>query len=226
MENTKKKINKIKRLLVILGILLIVAITAIVIIKYNPTDRRLKKIYNEEYEGRIEKMPLNVSPLFEKYTGKINQRSIYKAMYIFVDDIVPKYYSKFKKDFNRDNIENYYDKKSMIIEKELGITEKQEFVKFIQELEKIKNSELNLEEYIIVPESINNTNKSLKFVLLIKYEGNSRIAYNLEILNSKKSTRTPINYSGDVNEEYLDYEYQKNTNPIVVIEGKPGKVIN
>lgn len=226
MEELKIDANKVRKLIVLLAIIIIAIIIVILILLTNSTDNRLKYIYNENDEGNIELMPLNVSPLFVEYAGRINQRSIYKAMYLLVDDIIQEYYKEFKGNFNEENIGKYYDKNTEKVRRDLGITEREEFIKFVNVLKDLQGDELKLEEYIIVPDSIDKTTKGLEFALLIKYEGNSRIAFNLEILNAKQSTKTPINCSGDVDEKYLNYEYEKNTTPVVEIEGRPGKVIN
>lgn len=226
MENLKIDANKVRKLIVLLGLVILVIISVILVLLMNPTDNRLKYIYDESQEGNIEIMPLNVSPLFVEYTGRVNQRSIYKAMYLLVNNVVQEYYNEFKGNFNDDTIGKYFDRNTEKIRQDLGITDKAEFIKVINVFKNLNGDKLELEEYIIVPDSFDRTTKGLEFVLLIKYKDNSRIALTLEVLNAKQSTKTPINCSADVDGKYLDYEYEKNTTPVVEIEGRPGKVIN
>lgn len=225
MGKIKVDANKIRKLIILLAIVVVVIIIAVLILLTNSTENRLRYIYNEKNEGNIELMPLNVSPLFVEYTGRVNQRSIYKAMYLLVDDVIQEYYKDFKGNFNEDYLSKYYDKNTEKVRKDLGIIEKDEFIKFATCLKDLQSDKLKLEEYIIVPDSITKTAKGVKFVLIIKYEGNSKIALNLEILNNEQTTKTPINCFGGVEEKYLDYEYEKNTTNEVEIEGRPGKVI-
>ncbi len=226
MKNLKIDANKVRTLITVLGIVIIAMIAIMLVLLMDPTDRRLNYIYNESKKADMEKTPLNVSPLFVEYTGRVNQGSVYKAMYLLVNDIAQEYYSKFKGNFNEDTIGKYFDRNSEKVRKDLGITDKNDFIKFINVFKNLNGEEIEVEEYIIVPNSIRKSTNGVEFVLLVKYKDNSRIALKLNLLNAKQPTKTPIDCSANVDEKYLNYEYEKNTNPIVEIENRPGKVIN
>lgn len=220
----KINVKVLRRVILILALVILVGIGILLLLLSNPLDNRLKYIYNDK-EGTISQMPQNVSPLFAEYGGIINQRSIYKAMYVFVNDIVEEYYLKFKDNFNKEKIESYYDKNAVDIKIELGITEKQEFVDFINNLSKLKGDELKLKEYIIIPDSITQAARSTKFVLAVDYENNERVLFELYLLNSSDNTKTPINYKAADN-TYLDYEMNTNLEePVIDNTVRPGKVV-
>lgn len=221
------KPKKIKKIITILFVLLILVLSIFIILKNNPVDRRLKYIYNEKKEGNIKIMPINVSPLFTTYNGNIDQRSIYKAMYIFANELVENYHNKVK-DFDEQQLKEYYNKKSNVIQKELGIDDEDEFLKFAETLKKINNDKLILESYTINPNTIKRKNNSTEFVLILKYQDNEKIAFYLNILNNSTSNKTPIKYRGGVSQELLDYEYKEpgfDNNPVDDIIKPDGKVI-
>ena len=225
MENLKIDPKKIRKLIIILSLVILVIVAIIILINVNQKVSRLNYIYDENQEGNIEIMPLNVSPLFEKYAGRVNQRSVYKTMYLLVDVILQEYYNEFKGQFEEGIISDYFDKNSEKIREDFGITEREEFIKLMEIFKELKGEDLELEEYIIVPDSIRRTIGGLEFVLLVKYKGNSQIAICLEVVNALQTNKTPINCSANVNEIYLNYVYEENAIPEVEIKDRPGKVI-
>ena len=220
----KVKIKMLRRIILILAIFIIRGIVVMLILLSNPLDNRIKYIYSKQ-EGTISQMPKNVSSLFAEYNGLTNQRSIYKAMYIFVNDIVEEYYLKFKDDFNKEKIEKYYDKNALEIKTELGIMEKYVFVDFINNLSNLKGNELKLKEYIIIPESITQVVRATRCVLAVEYENNNRILFELDLLNSSDESKTPINYKA-ADSTYSDYNLDTENEEVVVDNTeRPGKII-
>ena len=94
-----------------------------------PVNKRLRLIYNENKEGNIEIMPTNVTELFMDYEGSINQRSIYKAMYLFADEIVKSYYDKLK-DYDDAQVKEYFSKNYNDIQRELSSSDNEFPIKF------------------------------------------------------------------------------------------------
>ena len=227
-KSRKEKINLIRKMIVILALAIVVSVIVIIILLNNPVDNRLRYIYNENKEGNIEISPLNVSPLFVDYVGRVNQRSLYKAMYVFVNDIVQDYYLKFKENnFDKEVIATYYNEHSEDIKRELRIENQEEFITLMNTIKDLKGDELILKSYTIVPDSISKERNGTEFVLLVEYEGNESVGFYLKILNTSTSDNSPIEYRGGVdNSEYLEYEYEINDGPQMVIENPPGKVVN
>lgn len=214
--------KKIKKYIILLFILLILLLAILIVIYNNPVDKKLRYIYNEKKTGDISVMPNNVVDLFTKYQGRINQRSIYKALYSFVDETLEKYYLQIKS-LNNEEVKKYYNQNTKNIVKELGITEESEFIKFCETIKNLQGTELSLQEYTINPTSLKNKKGYTECVLLIKYENNEPIGVYLNITNDKDINKTPINYKGGVEEKYLEYEYVPNDYTQVI--QSPGKVI-
>lgn len=199
--------NRIMILLLILVLAIILIILSIVLIKNDPLYQSIDYIYDETNEGEIGLMPLRVDALFTKYKGTTNQRSIYKAMYSFVDEIVPKYYETLKIATN-EQIVSYYKENSFYIEKELGIRSVEEFTGFIETIQKLNTEELVLKEYTVNPNTVTRNIGYLEFVLIVKYENNPTIGFKLNILNTANTSKTPIEYRGNVKDSLLEYEYE------------------
>jgi len=214
--------KKIKKYIIILFILLMLLIISFIVLYNNPVDKNLRYIYNEKKAGDIAIMPNNASDLFIKYQGRINQRSIYKALYSFVNETLEKYYLE-TKSLNSEEIKKYYKNNTKNILKELGIEEESEFIKFWETVKDLQGTELSLQEYTINPASLKNKKGYTECVILVKYENNKQIGIYLNIQNNKDVNKTPINYKGGVEVEYLEYEYVPNDYTQIV--QSPGKVV-
>lgn len=215
--NKKVKVNMraLRRIILICAIAILISIGFIILMLMNPVENRINYIYDNNQEWSVSKMPANVSPLFAKYNGTVETPSIYKAMNLFVEDLIKEYYSEFKNDFDEAKIAKYYDNNALTIKRELGINEKETFIKFINSLKVLKGDELVLKEYIIIPDSIKQVTRGLKFVLAVDYENNERLLFDLKILNTSSRESTPINYSASNESQYMEYEVQVNSNEIV-----------
>lgn len=177
----------------------------------NPKEKDLKYIYNTKVEGNINIMPTNVDKIFVKYKGNIDQRSIYKALDLFVNEFVEKYYNE-TKIFNDENeINNYFNENKIIIEKELGINNEKDFNSFCGNLKENLNSDtLELLSYTMNPETIKNEDGCLNCVMLINYNNNQKVGFQISIKNTMDKEKTPIEYKACEDKEKLQYEYEKN----------------
>lgn len=201
--------KKVKRYIIALFILLILLVAVLIVLYNNPVDRNLRYIYSTKKEGNISIMPNNVTELFAKYQGRIDQRIIYKALYNFASETIEKYYLE-TKNLDNEQVKKYYNQNSKNIVKELGITEEAEFVKFWQTIKNLQGTELSLQEYTIIPKSLKNKTGYTECVLLLTYKNNDKIGIYINIVNDKDINKTPINYKGGVEDEYLEYEYVAN----------------
>lgn len=229
-KNESKKSNKskiIRNYIIALFVLLILVVIGYLIVINLPVNKRLRLIYNENKEGNIEIMPTNVTELFMDYEGSINQRSIYKAMYLFADEIVKSYYDKLK-DYDDAQVKEYFSKNYNDIQRELRISDENEFISFSKMIKKLNNENIILQSYTINPETVKTEKDGVKFVLIINYENNPKIGFWLKIYNSSSDNEFPIKFDGNVEEELLDYEYIKpeyNNDPIDDIIKQDGKVV-
>lgn len=202
MKNTKT----VKSIIIFLMIILVILLVIFGMFYFNPSNRKLRYIYNTKIEGNIDMMPLNVSYAISDYKGGINQRSIYKALYMLVDEIIPKYHNLVG-EINTIGASEYFKNNKTTISKELGITEEKDFISFIDEIKDLQGNDLVLEEYTFHPEGVSKKQKYLENILLIKYENNNKIALYIKIPKKENKEIFAIICSGGVNQKYLEYEY-------------------
>lgn len=201
-----KKTKVLKLIIVCLAIILVALIAIFTLLFNNSTNKNLRYIYNTDIEGQIEKMPLNVMYSISEYKGSINQRSIYKALYILVDETIPKYHSLMS-EINEKGVSEYFNANKITIAKELGITEENDFITFIGAIKDLKGEELTLEEYTFHPEGTAKKSGKLQTILLIKYANNEKIGLYTGIYNKQNENAYPVCVAGGVDKKYLDYEY-------------------
>lgn len=212
--------KKIKKMIIFLAVILCILIGIILIINF--INRDLNYIYNENVEGDIEVTPLNVSYFFSQYKGDVEQRTLYKALDLYINEKIEKYYNEIDK-INQSGIENYYNKNSKNIFKELGIEDFTQFTSFIDEIKKLKGSSFELDKYTFYPEGIKKHNEYTEGIILVEYKGNEKIAFHIRVLNSNNQKRTPITLIGGVEQDYYEYEYEKPKDSGIKIDS-PGKV--
>ena len=201
-----KKTKTFKKMIVLLVMILILLLIIFGILYFNPTNKNLDYIYDTDVEGNIEIMPLNVAYGLSEYNGVIDQRTIYKALYLLVSETIPTY-RKNLEEINSIGVTKYFKDNHIIIAKELGITEEKDFISFINEITKLKAGELILEEYTFHPEAVMKGRGYLDNILLIKYAGNEKIGLYVRIYNSINENIYAVSCSGGVTSKYLEYEY-------------------
>lgn len=207
--NTNVNINKnmIKALIALLVLLLIFVIVMAVVIYNNPIDKAIRRIYNDKKENAISVMPINVASAFPEYSGDVEQLAIYNALEYFANDTVAKYMKELRgKDVA--GIENYFNLNKKDIEKELRIESAEEFKSFATEVQKLTGDSLKLTEWTINPNTVMTRGRNVEFVMIMEYENNVKIAFKMNVLADKDETMVPIKYTGGVNEEHKNYEYQ------------------
>lgn len=198
---------KVLKKRLIFCILIIIILATIFIIKNNlPEDRLLRKIYNKDADFEILRYPNNVSFLFRDYEGKIENFSIYRSIYDFVKNEIPKYHSDLKTS-NDKQIKNYFEKHKNEIGKILGIDREEEFYNFVKTLKNLETEKLELEKYLINSDvKLEDSDTYYRFVLLVKYKDNDEIGFYMEIPKYNYSTQiTPVYYKGNVKKEEMEY---------------------
>lgn len=225
--------KKIKVFIILLSIILVMLLVIFGIVYFNKTNKDLRYIYDTNVEGNIEMMPLNVAYAISDYKGGVNQRTIYKALYMLVDETIPKY-SNLVSEIEQAGVSNYFKTNKIVIAKELGITAEDDFTSFISEIKQLKGENLVLKEYTFHPDAVARRSGYLENVLLIKYENNEKIGLYIRIPNQVNENIFAITCAGGVEEKYLEYEYgselvntDENGEVIQDVEyTSPGKVIN
>lgn len=204
------KVKKIKKMIILLFIVFLILLTVIIIIYNNPTDRNLRYIYNTKKVGTIDIMPTNVEKLFVEYRGKLNARSIYKAMDVFTNKLVPKYFLEIR-ELKKEDISKYFKENYKIIEKELGIKEEEKFYSFCENLKKnLKGEDITLTSYTVYPENIKKFSTHTDYIIIVKYNNTQKIAFKLSIQHNFDKEKTPIYYEACIDEKILEYEYIPN----------------
>lgn len=214
--------KNIKKIIIFLTILLIVLIGILITIYMQPLNKELSYIYNEHKQGKINIMPTNVSYLFEKYEGDINQRSIYKALDMYVNEKIEKY-NKELSIIDSTGLNQYYQENSKTIFKELGLENKEDFESFINEVRKL-SGDLVLDSYTIYPKKAKRSSDYIEAIILINYNNNNnndKVAFKIRVSNKENKQKTPICLLGNVDEKYYEYEYKTPTTNSSV--DSPGK---
>lgn len=195
-------------MLIALLILLLVFVIAMAVVLYNnPIDKAIRRIYNDKKENAISVMPINVASAFPEYSGDVEQLAIYNALEYFASDTVAKYMKELRgKDVA--GIETYFNLNKKDIEKELRIESAEEFKTFATEVQKLIGDSLKLTKWTINPNTVMTRGRNVEFVMIMEYENNVKIAFKMNVLADKDETMVPIKYTGGVNEEHKNYEYQ------------------
>ncbi|MBR3882345.1 MAG: hypothetical protein IKJ36_03650 [Clostridia bacterium] len=195
-------------MLIALLILLLVFVIAMAVVLYNnPIDKAIRRIYNDKKENAISVMPINVASAFPEYSGDVEQLAIYNALEYFASDTVAKYMKELRgKDVA--GIETYFNLNKKDIEKELRIESAEEFKTFATEVQKLTGDSLKLTKWTINPNTVMTRGRNVEFVMIMEYENNVKIAFKMNVLADKDETMVPIKYTGGVNEEHKNYEYQ------------------
>ena len=167
----KSSAKTVKSIIIFLTIILLILLIILGMFYFNPTNKKLRYIYDTKKEGTIEMMPLNVAYALSDYKGKIPQRSIYKALYMLVSETIPNYYGLLG-EINAVGPSEYFKNNKLTISKELGITEESDFISFINEISKLNGNNLVLKEYTFHPDAVSRKQKYLQNILLISYENN------------------------------------------------------
>ena len=195
-------------MLIALLILLLVFVIAMAVVLYNnPIDKAIRRIYNDKKENAISVMPINVASAFPEYSGDVEQLAIYNALEYFASDTVAKYMKELRgKDVA--GIETYFNLNKKDIEKELRIESAEEFKTFATEVQKLTGDSLKLTKWTINPNTVMTRGRNVEFGMIMEYENNVKIAFKMNVLADKDETMVPIKYTGGVNEEHKNYEYQ------------------
>lgn len=190
---SKKKIKKMIIIFIIILFILIVAYFSNPIII---AQMKIKSINNSTLNKKV-KIPEYINFVAELDTSNITSESIIKYYNNFAEKLIPKYYKKCN-EMTQDEVSKYFDKNQTLIETELGITEKDTFVTFINSLKKIKGDSFILEKYYILDSTIQNKKNKIISYIGIKYENCEDIYFRTIIEKKYQEKRTSINFDANV----------------------------
>lgn len=189
--------KKIKKMIVIFIIILFILIIAYFSNPIIVAQMKIKSMNNSKLNKKI-KIPEYINFVSELNIGSITSESIIKYYNNFAEKLIPKYYKKCNM-MTQDEVSKYFEKKQMLIEMELGITEKDTFVSFINSLKKIKVDDFVLEKYYILDSTIEIKKNKIISYIGIKYEGCEDIYFRTIIVKKYQEKRTSINFDANVN---------------------------
>lgn len=199
----KKNIEKksIKKLIVILIIILLVFI---LLYLFNPiviAKRNIKTLNNSKFSEDV-KIPEYVNFIVEN-NSKIPSETIIKYYDNFANKIIPTYYKKCSQ-MSSDEINNYFKRNKQIIEIEIGITDFNEFSNFINTIKSLNNSELTLEKYYILDDTIKTQGNSVDVYIGIKYANCEDIYFRSKVLGFFKKEKTLITFNSKIDNSRLE----------------------
>lgn len=199
--------NNIKKLIVIFIILLIILISLYFLNPVIVAQRKIKLMNNSKLDGEM-KIPENVSFIVGVDRNKLLPESIIKYYNNFAEKLIPKYYKKCNA-MSVDKINNYFEKNKKLIEIELGITEKEKFVSFIDTLKNINNDKFILEKYYILDSTIENKNNIIIAYIGIKYEDCDDVYFRSAISKKYKENKTSIAFDTTIDLEKVEKGIKK-----------------
>lgn len=172
-------------------VLIIIIATYNTIIHHNQ-EKNVEKFMayiNSEEVGSEVKTPTNTHVVLAAYKGSTKGLNIVKSLSYFKNSIIPEVH---KKCSNKFLAKRYYNTHKIQIEKELGITNFNDFYTLSTECKKyVENSE---EEYCkFDADSVKKENNRVTATLLLKYKNGEEMQFNIQILNKTASDRTSVN---------------------------------
>ncbi len=189
--------------IIIVAIILLIALIGCIILVISNNNRSYEfSSLNNEKDVIMDATP--VQYLFKAmnvYRGFSSRNTINKTYYNFAINIVPKYKNLQLTD---DGAKKYFNRSKDNINKELGITNVDEFVDFIKLVNTINDEEFKLKEYRIYSQSINDIGDYLDVYIGIVYEGQKEIVFNSRIKTNPKENETAIVFNANVNNEKLE----------------------
>ena len=209
---------KFKNIIFLLFVVLFLVI-GIFLLLNNSLEKKIAKIYESGCEN-VKIMPDNVNEI-PTFTSKLSYENIYNSMYFFLTDSVKYYYNKTQK-LSASEIYSYFDKNAKRIEKELRIENKEDFLDFAENLKKLNNNKLKLVSYTINPKTVKQNVFGVEFILIVKYENNEKIGFNVTICKDVDNKKSPIMYKTCYDDSDLDYEFkfEENENEFKDFPGK------
>lgn len=133
MKNKKKKI-----ILTLIIVLVLILIGLLLILKNNSKNgeepiQTIEVMQEEAIERHLHMNGTGV--FFDKYTGDLKTSEITTVLEKIAVNYIPRVYN-YTKDYNENELEVFFDNNAKNLKNMIGITDKEEFVKFAQALQK------------------------------------------------------------------------------------------
>lgn len=192
--------KKIKKMLILLGILLCILVLGWIGYYLKNRDvieakQNLKYINDSNQWNREEvRYPERASSIKNVYEGELTIKDIGKSMYYFTTEVIPKYYNELK-GADENAILEYYAKNSEIIAIDTGIDNEEDFGNLIQMIQKLNSENLTLDSFIIDKNKTKAKSSYTETILYITYKDNEEIGFRIKIYNQIKKDASTLIYS-------------------------------
>lgn len=177
-ENAKKKVKQ----LLIMCLIFSIAIAVILLCYYFSSNVKKIRYLNSTVISNEEdvKQPINMYMITSSYKGSFPKEAIKKYVYNFAYNVIPEYVK-----LDSLEIESYYEENKNYIKQLTGIESYENFSKFINDIKKC-GVNLQLENYVLNPDSINKESEYISADLYIKYKNSDPIKFEISIIGNEK----------------------------------------
>lgn len=183
----KKQLFKI--ILILLIIIFLLTIFLINISSRKSSKQYLKYITSDEIDENTTS-PKMIHYVLSAYKGVVNPKALSKSTYYIINQKIPEYlkYCKTNKD-----IDKYFEKNENDIYLDLGIDDKEQFEKFMDEINKL-SGDLKYESSRFDKEYTSIESDYTETVIHIKYENQEEISLDMIIKNYSEQDEPVIVY--------------------------------
>lgn len=130
--------------------------------------------------------------------GEVESLEIYNTLYSFSSNIIPKFYDDLK-DANEQQIYKYYERNSSIINKYMEIESKENFAKFINELQKLNADKLEIQTMEFVEDTFLKMGNSTDAKISLNYGNNNVLNVYIKVFKKKQKNNRNVVFYSDIN---------------------------
>ena len=192
-QTTRKKIIM---LIIILAFCVLLFLTRILYIlltdELMSSKRNLDYINSEKWNNEL--YPEGMPAFFRASTGNITAQNMGKSIYHVVTELIPEY-NKELKNTNEEKIKQYYEENKEIIRVELGIITEKNFIKFMEEVNKINVENIEFESYYIDINSIDTSTGKASAKLYVNYKNCEELVFKIIAARKISNNTAPIEFS-------------------------------
>lgn len=130
--------------------------------------------------------------------GEVESLEIYNTLYSFSSNIIPKFYDDLKY-ANEQQIYKYYERNSSIINKYMQIESKENFAKFINELQKLNADKLEIQTMEFVEDTFLKMGNSTDAKISLNYGNNNVLNVYIKVFKKKQKNNRNVVFYSDIN---------------------------
>ncbi len=166
----------------------------------NNTDNSINN--NEEIIETLDEdviIPKKSYLFFGSYIkGEVESLEIYNTIYSFSSKIVPKFYNDLK-GANEQEIYNYYERNSSIINKYMEVDSKENFASFIKKLQGLKAEKLEIQSMEFVEDTILKMGNSVVAKMNLNYGNDNVLNISIKVFKKKQKNNRNVIFYNEIN---------------------------